>query len=213
MSLYNAIRYHLMSIVHSNYLIVVCRSVQEVLIVGLCCGKLPIMDDRIDALLADVEAMHASQESHARRGQLGDEMAAHAAQRSLRDRMRGAIGQPVQVGVGTREISGTAVFLGDGIFVIAETETTIVAIDWIREMRTRSRRHSCESGPWERLGMASALRRLASDHEEIAVELAGEGGTIRGHSDMIASDYVEISGRVIPHRSIALVRARANPFA
>ncbi|SMX78368.1 hypothetical protein [Brevibacterium antiquum] len=171
------------------------------------------MDDRIEALLSDVEAMHASREAHARRGELSDEVAVHAAQRTLLERMRGAIGQPVQVVVAAREISGTAVFLGDGIFVIAGIEATIVTIDWIREIRTRSRRHRYETGPLERLGMASALRRLASDHEEISLELAGEGGAIRGRSDMVASDYIEISGRIIPHRSIALVQARVNPFA
>ncbi|WP_350271069.1 hypothetical protein AAFP32_06125 [Brevibacterium sp. CBA3109] len=171
------------------------------------------MDDRIEALLSDVEAMHASREAHARRGELSDEVAVHAAQRTLLERMRGAIGQPVQVVVAAREISGTAVFLGDGIFVIAGIEATIVTIGWIREIRTRSRRHRYETGPLERLGMASALRRLASDHEEISLELAGEGGAIRGRSDMVASDYIEISGRIIPHRSIALVQARVNPFA
>ncbi|MBM6590174.1 hypothetical protein [Brevibacterium sp. RIT 803] len=171
------------------------------------------MEDRIDALLADVEAMHTSREAHARRGELGDEIAAHAARHTLRERLRGAIGQHVQVAVAAREISGTAVFLGRGIVVIAGTESNIVAIDWIREMRTGSRRHRYESGPLERLGMASALRRLAADHEQISLELAGEGGTVRGRSDMVASDYVEISGRIIPHRSIALVRARVNPFA
>lgn len=171
------------------------------------------MDDRIDALLADVEAMHTSREAHARRGELGDEVAAHAAQRTLLERMRGAIGEPVQVVVGAREISGRAVFLGDGIFAITGVETSIVAIGSIREIRTRSRRHRYESGPLERLGMASALRRLAAVHEEVSLELAGEGGTIRGRSDMVAADYVEISGRIIPHGSIALVQARVNPFA
>ena len=171
------------------------------------------MDDRIDALLADVEAMHASREIHARRGEFGDELAVHAAQRTLLERMRGTLGQPVQVVVADREISGTAVFLGDGIFVIAGVETVVVAIGSIREIRTRSRRHRYEPGALERLGMASALRRLAADHEEISLELAGDGGTIRGRSDMVAADYVEISGRIIPHRAIVLVRARTNPFA
>ena len=181
--------------------------------VARCCGKLHLMDDRIDALLSDVEAMHASREAHARRGELSDEVAAHAAQRTLIERMRGAIGQPVQVVVAAREISGTAVFLGNGIFVIAGIDTAVVAIEWIREIRTRSRRHSRESGPLERLGMGSALRRLAAVHEEVSLELAGEGGAIRGRCDMVASDYVEISGRIVPHRAIALVQTRVNPFA
>ncbi|WP_231446683.1 hypothetical protein [Brevibacterium zhoupengii] len=171
------------------------------------------MDDRIDALLADVEATHAAGQAHARRGEFSDEVAVHAAQRTLLERMRGALGQAVQLVVADREISGTAVFLGDGIFVIAGVETVVVAIDSIREIRTRSRTHRYEPGSLERLGMASALRRLAADHEEISLELAGGGGTIRGRSDMVASDYVEISGRIIPHRAIVLVRARVNPFA
>lgn len=183
------------------------------MLVALGCGKLHIMDDRIDALLSDVEAMHTSREAHARRGELSDEVAAHAAQRTLIERMRGAIGQPVQVVVAAREISGTAVFLGSGIYVIAGIDATVVAIERIREIRTRSRRHRYESSPLERLGMGSALRRLAAVHEEVSLELAGEGGTIRGRCDMVASDYVEISGRLIPHRAIALVQARVNPFA
>lgn len=176
-------------------------------------GRLLSMDDRIDALLSDVEAMHASRQTHARRGELGEEIAAHAAERTLLERMRGAIGQPVQIVVAGREVSGTAVFLGRGIFVLSGTETAVVAIERIRELRTRSRRHMHEAGPLERLGMASALRRLAAEREEIVLELTGEGGAIRGRADMVASDYVEIAGRIVPLQSIALVQTRVNPFA
>lgn len=170
------------------------------------------MDDRIDALLSDVEAMHSSRQAHARRGELGDEVAAHAAQRTFIERLRGATGQPMQVEVAGREVSGTADFLGNGIVVIAGIETSVVSIDWIREMRTRSRVHRYDSDPLERLGMGSALRRLAASHEEISLELAGGGGVVRGRSDMVANDYVEISARIIPFRAIALVQARINPF-
>ncbi|MCI4011332.1 hypothetical protein [Brevibacterium sp. ZH18] len=170
------------------------------------------MDDRIDALLSDMEAMHSAQQRHARRGELGDEVAAHAAELTLRERLRGAIGQTVQVLIGDREISGTAVFLGDGILVISGAEIAIIAVAHIRVIRTRSTRHRDEAGSLERLGMGSALRRLAADHEEIAVELTGDGGVVRGRSEMIAADYVEIAGRIIPFGSIAVVRARVNPF-
>lgn len=183
------------------------------LLVTLVWGKLHTMDDRIDALLADVEAMHTSREAHARRGELGDEVAAHAAQRTLIERLRGAIGQPVQVVAGAREISGTAAFLGTGILVVSGIETAIIATSCIREIRTRSRGHRYAPDPLERLGIGSALRRLAADHEEISLELAGGGGVIRGRSEMVASDYVEISGRIIAHSAIAIVQARVNPFA
>ena len=194
-------------------LIVGTSNTARLLLVTPVWGKLHSMDDRIDALLADVEAMHTSQETHARRGELGDEVAAHAAQRTLIERLRGAIGQPVQVVAGAREISGTAAFLGAGIFVVSGIETAIIATGCIREIRTRSRGHKYASGPLERLGIGSALRRLAAGHEEISLELASAGGVIRGRSDMVAADYVEISGRIIAHSAIAIVQARVNPFA
>lgn len=171
------------------------------------------MDDRIDALLADIEAADTAARTHARRGEFGEELAAHASEMTVLERLRGAIGQQVRLMVAGREIEGTAVFLGRGIVVVAGVGTVIVSIDHIVGLRVLSRRHRFEPGPLERLGMASALRRLAADHEEIAIEIAGQEGAVRGRSDLVAADYVEISGRVIPFSAIAVMHADVNPFA
>ncbi|WP_309132488.1 hypothetical protein [Brevibacterium sp.] len=171
------------------------------------------MDDRINALLSDLEAMHSSQEVHARRGELAEELAAQAAERTLVERLRGSLGHPVQLRVAGREVAGTADFLGAGILVVTGIETVVVSLSSVVEARTRARRHQREVGGLERLGMGSALRRLSAAREELTIVLTGEGGTIRGHAEMVASDYLEIAGRIIPHHAIALVSARINPFA
>src|SRR5690625_1444943 len=106
------------------------------------------MDDRIDALLADVEAAGTAADRHARRGEFGDELAAQAAERTLLERLRAAIGQAVQVTLPTGEISGTMDFLGRGIVVVTGAETSVIAIDRIcglrLAMRMRSEEHTSE---------------------------------------------------------------------
>lgn len=171
------------------------------------------MDDRIDALLSDIEAADMAAQTHARWGELGDEVATHAAERTMLERLRGTLGQRVRLATTAREIEGTAVFLGRGIFVVTGAEVAIVSISHIIGLRVPSRRHRFDLGPLERLGMSSALRRLAAEYEEIAIEIAGQEGAIRGRSELVSSDYVEISGRVIPFSAIAVVHARIDPFA
>ncbi|MCM1014108.1 MULTISPECIES: hypothetical protein [unclassified Brevibacterium] len=171
------------------------------------------MDERIDAFLDDLEAMHTWRERHARRGEFSDELAMQAAERTLLERLRGSLGEEVRVTTESREITGTAAFLGAGICVIAGAEVTIVSLACLYELRTGSRRHDHGAGALEKLGMGSALRRLAAWHEEIVIELRATGRTIRGRTDMVAADYVEIAGRIIPLSRIATVQARVNPFA
>ncbi len=170
------------------------------------------MDDRIDALLSDLEAMHSTREVHARRGELAEELAAQAAERTLAERLRATLGRPVQLRAAGREISGTACFLGAGILVVTGTETVVVALDSIVELRASIRRHHQVPDGLERLGLGSALRRLSAAREELTVVLSGDRGTIRGHAEMVAADYLETAGRIIPFGSIALVSARINPF-
>jgi hypothetical protein len=170
------------------------------------------MDDRIDALLADVEAAETAAELHARRGELGDETAAQASERTLRERLRGMLGQTVQVVLPMREVVGIAVFLGDGIFVITGAEAYVISIRAIRGLRTTSRTHSFEAGSLERLGMGSALRRLAAEHEEVSIDVADRPGPIRGRCTLVGADYVELAGRIVPFAAISAVHARVNPF-
>ncbi len=171
------------------------------------------MDERIDAFLDDLEAMHAWQERHARRGEFADELAAHTAERTLLERLRGAVGQEIRVSTDAREITGALVFLGAGIIVLDGPAVTIVSLAAVVDMRIPSRRHRAGEGVLERLGIASALRRLAAAGEEIAVELRASQGTMRGRVELVAADYLEIAGRIVPLSRIASVQARVNPFA
>ncbi|RBP66152.1 hypothetical protein DFO66_10395 [Brevibacterium sanguinis] len=171
------------------------------------------MDERIDALLTDLEGSHAALERHVRRGELAEELAAQSAERSLRERLRGALGRPVRLTAAGREVVGTAAFLGAGILVVTGTETTIVATDRIAWLRTSDRHHVIAEGGLERLGMASALRRLGALREEVTVVLIEEGTTLRGHLQLVAADYLEIAGRIVPLGAIALVIAAVDPFA
>ncbi|QUL80898.1 MULTISPECIES: hypothetical protein [unclassified Brevibacterium] len=170
------------------------------------------MDDRIDALLADVEAAGTAADRHARRGEFGDELAAQAAERTLLERLRAAVGQAVQVTLPTGEISGTMDFLGRGIVVVTGAETSVIAIDRICGLRLATRMHRFEAGGLERLGMGSALRRLAAEHAEVSIEVSGSSGPLRGRCELVGADYVEIAGRIVPFAAISAVRARINPF-
>lgn len=171
------------------------------------------MDERIDAYLDDLEAMHAWRSRHARHGEFNDEFVAQSAERTLIERLRGALGHTVRMTVDGREVAGTAVFLGAGICVLAAAEVTIVSLAGVIEMRVSTRRHRQGRTVLEGLGMSAALRRLAAAHEEIVVHLRGTDGTVRGHSELVAADYLEIAGRVIPLTRIAAIQARVNPFA
>ena len=170
------------------------------------------MDDRIDALLADVEAAGTAAELHARRGELGDEVAAQAAERTLLERLRGAVGQAVQVALPAGEVVGTAEFLGRDIFVVTGMETSVIAIGSICGLRSASRRQRMEVGGLERLGMGSALRRLSAEHAEVSIDVSGRPGPVRGRCELVGADYVEIAGRIIPFAAISAVHARVNPF-
>ncbi|WP_166971036.1 hypothetical protein [Brevibacterium atlanticum] len=170
------------------------------------------MDDRIDALLADIEAADAVARQHARRGELGDEVAAQSAERTFVERLRGALGQTVKVVLPMREIVGVADFLGRDIIVVVGAEASVIAIDGIRSLRTTSRAHRFGAGPLERLGMGSALRRLAAEHAEVAVDIADRPGPVRGLCALVGADYVEIAGRIIPFTAISAVHSRVNPF-
>lgn len=183
------------------------------LIIDYIWGRLLPMDDRIDALLSDIEASEAARQAHLRRGEFGDEFVAHAAERTMLERLRGSLGSSVRVRADSREVTGTAAFLGAGIIVITAAETSIVAIEHIREVRTHARHHRFEPDRLERLGLGSALRRLAAAYDEITVAIGGRSSVIRGRSTMVAADYVEIAGRVIPFSAIVMVQARVNPFA
>jgi len=170
------------------------------------------MDDRIDALLADIEAADAAAQAHVRRGEFGDEVSGQAAERTLLERMRGALGSTVQVTMPDRDITGTACFLGRNIIVLAGVEVSVIAIKAVRGFRLTTRVHRFDAGGLERLGLGSALRRWSAAYEEVSIDVADRAGNIRGRCALVASDYVEIAGRIIPFAAINAVHARTNPF-
>ncbi|AZU00397.1 hypothetical protein [Brevibacterium linens] len=170
------------------------------------------MDDRIDALLADIEAADSAAQAHARRGEFGDEVAGQAAERTLLERLRGSLGSTVQVTMSDRDITGAVCFLGRDIVVLAGAEVSAIAFSAVCGLRVTTRVHRFEAGGLERLGMGSALRRWSEAHEEVSIDVAGRSGGIRGRCSLVAADYVEISGRIIPFAAISAIHARTNPF-
>ncbi|WP_166825716.1 hypothetical protein [Brevibacterium limosum] len=170
------------------------------------------MDDRIDALLADIEAADSAAQAHARRGEFGDEVAGQAAERTLLERLRGAVGSTVQVTIPDRDVTGMVRFLGRDIVVVAGAEVSAIAIRAVRGLRLPSRVHRFEAGGLERLGMGSALRRWSAAHEEVTIDVADRFGGIRGRCDLVGADYVEIAGRIIPFAVISAIHARTDPF-
>lgn len=180
---------------------------------GHDAGRLIVMDERIDELLGDIEAMHGSQERHARRGEYAEEFAAQAAERTWSSRLRGTLGHRVRVVVGEREISGTTTFVGEGVIVIRGFGVAVVMTRAIAELWSDAHAHSETVSAVERLGLGSALRRWSALRAEVEVVRAGGASTIRGRISMVASDYVEIAGRAVPFVIICAVRAASDPFA
>ena len=170
------------------------------------------MDDRIDALFADIEAAEAAAERHARSGELGDEVVAQASERTLLERLRGALGTKVRAGLPEREIVGTLCFVGRDILVVAGIETSVIVISGIRSLRLESTVHRFEPGGLERLGMASALRRWQALRVEVSVDIAGPSGPVRGGCAFVGADYLEVAGRIIPFAAVRAVHSRVNPF-
>src|SRR5699024_5388087 len=135
-----------------------------------------------------------------------------AAERTLLERLRAAIGQAVQVTLPTGEISGTMNFLSRGIVVVTGAETSVIAIDRISGLRLATWMHRFDAEGLELLGMGSALRRLAAKHAEVSIDVSGSSGPLRGRCELVGADYVEIAGRIVPFAAISAVRARINPF-
>lgn len=170
------------------------------------------MDDRIDALFADLEAAEVAAEHHVRRGELSDEVAAQAAERTLLQRLRGSLGTKVRVALPEREIVGMLCFVGRDILVVAGIEASAIAISAIRSLRLESTAHHFEPGGLERLGMASALRRWQAMRTEVSIDIAGRSGAVRGSCSFVGADYVEVAGRIIPFAAVTAVHGRVNPF-
>lgn len=170
------------------------------------------MDDRIDALLADIEATDTAAQAHVRRGEFSEEVTGQAAERTLLERMRGALGSTVQATLPGRDVTGTVCFLGRDIIVLAGVEVSVIAIRAVRGFRLITRVHRFDAGGLERLGLGSALRRWSAAYEEVSIDVADSAGSIRGRCVLVASDYVEIAGRIIPFAAINAVHARTNPF-
>lgn len=170
------------------------------------------MDDRIDALLADIEAADTAAQAHVRRGEFSEEVTGQAAERTLLERMRGALGSTVQATLPGRDVTGTVCFLGRDIIVLAGVEVSVIAIRAVRGFRLITRVHRFDAGGLERLGLGLALRRWSAAYEEVSIDVADSAGSIRGRCVLVASDYVEIAGRIIPFEAINAVHARTNPF-
>src|SRR5699024_12465051 len=117
-----------------------------------------------------------------------------------------------QCAVPPRGSRGTVDLPAVGIGVVAGAETSVIAMDRMCGLRLATRMHRFEAGGLARLGMGSALRRLAAEHAEVSIDVSGSSGPLRGRCELVGADYVEIAGRIVPFAAISAVRARINPF-
>ncbi|WP_073266087.1 hypothetical protein [Cryptosporangium aurantiacum] len=170
------------------------------------------MDGRWESLFADADAQFEA----LRR----EEMSAEAADRSRRefaliglvDRLRGALGAPVEVSVESERITGTVCGVGpDWILLDGPAGRSVLipltAVVAVSGLPGRTSAPGTTGAVEARLDLRYALRRLARDRAPIRVLLRG-GRSAFGTFDRVGRDFVEFAEHVPGDaRRVGAVRA------
>ncbi len=183
---------------------------------------MPVYADamRWDALFGDMEAQLASERLLGLESEISDRARVEMAGIDVSDRLRGAIGQKIDVTLrsGT-QLSGTLSHVGSESLVLDEgRHQWLVPVTAALSYRGLGRQaRAGQSTASQRLGLASALRMLARDRAELAVHLlesAREERMMRGVIDRVGRDHFDLAvmlpGEV--RRSGNIVSVATIPF-
>ncbi|MFI5955265.1 hypothetical protein [Cryptosporangium sp. NPDC051539] len=172
------------------------------------------MDDRWEFLFADAEAQFAA----LRR----DEMTAEAADRARRefafvelaDRLRGAVGERLEVWLETEPVTGVLERVGpDWIALAPEVLVPLAGVVAVTGLSSRT--FAGEVGAVEaRTDLRFLLRRLARDRTSVRLALRG-GKSLSGTVDRVGRDFLELAEHAgsEPRRTKAVRAVRTVPLA
>jgi hypothetical protein len=175
-------------------------------------------EDELFALFDDLEDQASALHAADRTAEVADRSRAEYQQVTLASRLMASIGTAVTLGVrGVGHVSGTVERVADGWLLLAAGEHDwVVNADAVTSAEGASLRSVPELAwsPLTRLGLASALRRIAEAGEECVVHLV-DGGRHDGVLRRVGADFCElVAGEdrrtvLVAFTALAAARSRA----
>lgn len=171
---------------------------------------------RWERLFADIESQWRAAEEAEFAAEVADRARREAATLHLADRVRGAVGAQVQVGLpGLGVVNGRLTDCGSQWLLVtepagAEVWAPLSGVAWIAGLTAYSEAPTGVVA--SRLGMTSALRAMARDRSAVTVWLR-DGTSLPGVIDRVGADFIELRGDVageLPRRDRASVRTVAT---
>jgi hypothetical protein len=169
--------------------------------------------DRLGDVLDDLEQQAEGLALAARDAEVAEQSRAEYARVDLAARLHGSLGRQLRLGVvGVAALEGILSGVGAGWLLVdvgpAEWLVPASAVLWLRGLADRG--VPAEARPLTtRLGLASALRRLAEAQGEVLLHRA-DGTLARGTLARVGADFVELRVRdteVVPFAALAAVRS------
>jgi hypothetical protein len=173
-------------------------------------------EEEVFALLDDLEQQAEAAYAAERDAELADRSRAAYREVTLASRLMASVGAEVRLDVtGVGPVSGTLERVGDGWCLVAgPAQDWVVALDAVGSVAGAAERSVPEVAwsPVARLGLGSALRRIADAGERCVLHLA-DGTTYDGSLRRIGADFVEVAvgeGRLVlvAFPSLAAVQSR-----
>jgi hypothetical protein len=153
---------------------------------------------RWDDLFADLEAQASTLERNERSAEVEERVRAESGRLRLQDRFRGNIENAVSLRcAGALTIHGSVRRCGPDWLLIDEDAggEAVVALDLVQAVSGLDRLSAPPDSEGEvarRLGIRSALRRVARDRAAVQVHLR-DGSVATGTLDRVGSDFVELT--------------------
>lgn len=172
-------------------------------------------EEQLFSLFDDLEGQAAALYEADREAELADRSRAEYARVTLASRIAASLGRDVVLDVhGVGRVVGELVRHGEGWCLLrAERQDWIVRTDALLALTGASSRSLPEVAwsPLQRLGLGSALRRLADAGERCVVHLRS-GTSYDGTVQRVGADFVELAtpgGTVLlAHRTVSAVQSR-----
>ncbi|MPZ60799.1 MAG: hypothetical protein GEU93_05790 [Propionibacteriales bacterium] len=185
---------------------------------------------RWEELFAELEGHWDALSASERAGEIAERTRAELARVQLMDRLRASLGREVlltlangqRVSGELRRVGADFVLIGGGRVELLAVVSSVVAVSGLADQS----RTAEQAGPVAtRLGIGSALRRIARDRLPVSVALVA-GGEVHGTPRRVGADFVEIAEHpagamsradeivrvsALPFRAIAVVRREVEP--
>jgi hypothetical protein len=169
--------------------------------------------DRLWDVLDDLEQQAEGLALAARDAEVAEQSRAEYARVDLPARLHGSLGRRLSLGVrGVATLDGVLSGVGAGwVLVEVGAAEWVVPLDGIVSLRGLAERGvPLEARPvTARLGLASALRRVAEERDEVLLHRV-DGSLDRGVLTRVGADFVELRARdteVVPFSALAAVRS------